>query len=99
MMTGMPTCTVASTYVFPGIYQEKITIQSNRNTGSMVFTRLSNAYPLVKGGQGRTRQAIKNGVEIWGWIMLACVLAALAILATPGCCKPNLNKPTDIIGN
>ena len=56
-------------------------------------------YPLVKGGQGRTRQAIKNGVEIWGWIMLACVLAALAILATPGCCKPNLNKPTDIIGN
>ncbi|MDD5065921.1 MAG: right-handed parallel beta-helix repeat-containing protein, partial [bacterium] len=44
-----PGVTSATTYVFPGAYAERVTIASNRNTGFMVFTALSNTMPLLYG--------------------------------------------------
>ena len=37
-------------------------------------------WPLVRGGQGRSRRELKNEAEIFGWIALAAALMALAIL-------------------
>ncbi|MDD5067468.1 MAG: right-handed parallel beta-helix repeat-containing protein, partial [bacterium] len=49
MMPGLPNCSSAITYIFPGIYQERVTIKSNKNTGYMLFTKLSNSMPVLTG--------------------------------------------------
>ncbi|MDD5066226.1 MAG: right-handed parallel beta-helix repeat-containing protein, partial [bacterium] len=49
MMPGAPGCTSATTYIFPGVYQDRITVYSNRNPGWMIFTKLSNTQPLLYG--------------------------------------------------
>ncbi len=40
----IPTC-----YIFPGIYSEQVMIVSNKNSGYMVLTKLSNAAPILNG--------------------------------------------------
>ncbi len=42
MSGGPPVCTSATCYIFPGIYSEEVVINSNKNSGYMVFTALSN---------------------------------------------------------
>ncbi|MBN1898745.1 MAG: right-handed parallel beta-helix repeat-containing protein [Spirochaetes bacterium] len=41
--------TVASCYVYPGVYPGKVDITSNMNTGLMVITKLSNVAPVMNG--------------------------------------------------
>ncbi|MDD5067694.1 MAG: right-handed parallel beta-helix repeat-containing protein, partial [bacterium] len=48
MSSGVPACTSATTYVFPGSYNSPVLILSNRNSGYMVITKLSNSSPLMR---------------------------------------------------
>lgn len=41
--------TSATTYIFPGTYNEQIVIASNKNPGYMVFTKASNSSPVLDG--------------------------------------------------
>ncbi|MBN1898285.1 MAG: right-handed parallel beta-helix repeat-containing protein [Spirochaetes bacterium] len=41
--------TFASCYIYPGTYNEQVCIFSNRNSGYMVFTALSNKQPVLTG--------------------------------------------------
>ena len=50
--------TSATCYIFPGTYNEQVTIASNKNPGYMVFTKLSNISPLMN-GFGSSNIAIK----------------------------------------
>ena len=65
----MPGVTSATCYIFPGIYTNKVTISSNKNPGYMVFTKLSNAQPIMF-GNSHTNFAFKitnaNKVQIHG---------------------------------
>lgn len=49
MSIGLPVCTISSTYIFPGTYSEQVSIYSNKNSGYMVFTKLSNFLPVMDG--------------------------------------------------
>jgi uncharacterized repeat protein (TIGR01451 family) len=51
MSSGLPNCAVATTYVFPGLYNERVIVRSNKNTGYLVVTKLSNTRPVMNGGQ------------------------------------------------
>jgi parallel beta-helix repeat protein len=48
MSAGAPRCAFPVTYVFPGVYNERISIRSNCNSGLMVLTRLSNDMPQLR---------------------------------------------------
>lgn len=51
MSRGLPACTVASCYVFPGTYMEHVKIMSNNNSGYMMITALTNTKsPVISGG-------------------------------------------------
>ena len=52
--TMMPGVTVASCYIFPGTYSEQVGIYSNKNSGFMIFTALSNNKSPVLTGYGVT---------------------------------------------
>lgn len=41
--------TIATCYIFPGNYNEKVLISSNKNSGYMTFIKLSNDLPLMNG--------------------------------------------------
>ncbi|MDD5066314.1 MAG: right-handed parallel beta-helix repeat-containing protein, partial [bacterium] len=45
----MPGVSSATTYVFPGVYREKVIVSSNKNPGFMVITKLSNELPVLNG--------------------------------------------------
>lgn len=45
---------VASCYIYPGVYSEQVTILSNLNTGFMVFTALTQGRLPVLDGKGKT---------------------------------------------
>ncbi len=49
MKGGIPACTVATCYIYPGTYSEQVVINSNNNPGYMVITKASNIRPVVNG--------------------------------------------------
>ncbi len=49
MSGGLPACTTATCYIFPGTYSETVMINANNNSGYMVITKLSNQQPVLTG--------------------------------------------------
>ncbi len=70
---GPPFCTSATVYVFPGVYNEKIAIYSNKNSGYLVITRLSNTMPVLSGEDvkwsGFTLYSNVNKIKINGFVI------------------------------
>ena len=43
------------------------------------------AAGVIRGGQGRSAHSVTDSAELWGWVVLAAVILALACLT--GCCE------------
>ncbi|MDD5065967.1 MAG: right-handed parallel beta-helix repeat-containing protein, partial [bacterium] len=98
MSAGMPLCSVATAYIFPGQYQEKVVVRSNRNPGYMVFTKLSNTLPRFY-GSGYSNYGIK--ITNTGRIVIAGLSVAgysNGIVLT-GACSSNLVRNSRIYSN